>query len=284
MSTVWNYFQRNNAKTEATCNICKKIIKTNGGSTSGVHSHLKTQHKINSMKRKLELNTNIKCSEKSSKITTFFSKAIDDSFPAVAARMVAKDGMPFTIFCTSMDLRNLLIAKGYNVPKSSNTIRDIIMKYAENINQSIVNEISQRIHQGETLSLTFDEWTSLKNRRYMNVNVHAHETFWNLGLCRVSGSMPADKCIEILKKKLSQFNIHLEHIISITTDEASIMQKVGRLLNVHHQLCLAHGIQLAIVKVLYKNYELQANETEDDDNFTQSVHNFFSLLPIIYYL
>ena len=61
-------------------------------------------------------------------------------------------------------------------------------------------------------SLTFDKWTSTKNRRYMNINIHLEKDFWNLGLCRVTGSMPAEKCVDILEHKLLEFNVSLKDI------------------------------------------------------------------------
>ena len=101
--------------------------------------------------------------------------------------------------------------------------------------------------------MTFDEWASLKNRRFMNVNVHSYDNvFWNLGLVRIKGSMSAEKCITYLQNTLEEFSIAIENIISIITDGAAVMKKVGRLLDVNHQLCLAHGIQLSVIKVLYK--------------------------------
>jgi len=36
------------------------------------------------------------------------------------------------------------------------------------------------------------------------------------------------------------------------TDGAAVMKMVGRLLKVNHQLSLAYGIQLSVIKVLYK--------------------------------
>ena len=36
------------------------------------------------------------------------------------------------------------------------------------------------------------------------------------------------------------------------SDGATVMKRVGRLLKVNHQLCLAHGIQLSVIKTLYK--------------------------------
>ena len=59
------------------------------------------------------------------------------------------------------------------------------MDYGVKIRSEIRGNISEQIKQGSRFSLTFDEWTSLKNRRYMNINVHmAENKFWNLGLTR----------------------------------------------------------------------------------------------------
>lgn len=44
--TVWNHFTKTNDKSSAVCSICKKSIKTEGGSTSGLHTHLKAKHNI----------------------------------------------------------------------------------------------------------------------------------------------------------------------------------------------------------------------------------------------
>lgn len=85
----------------------------------------------------------------------------------------------------------------------------------------------------------------MRNRRYMNINVHSSN--WNLGLCRVWGSMPAERCVEILKAKLENFGLNLSvDIVAIITDGASVMKKVGRLIPANHHLCMAHELQLAL--------------------------------------
>ena len=87
----------------------------------------------------------------------------------------------------------------------------------------------------------------------MTVNLHGLGTFWNLGLARVEGSMPAEKCIELLDEKLAEFELNLsDDIVSICTDGASVMRKVGNLIKPKQQLCYLHGIHLAVTDVLYK--------------------------------
>lgn len=48
--------------------------------------------------------------------------------------------------------------------------------------------------------------------------------------------MPAEKCIDMLDQKLSEFGISLkDDIVCIITDGASVMKKVGRLIQAHQQ-------------------------------------------------
>ncbi|KAK2577956.1 hypothetical protein KPH14_000721 [Odynerus spinipes] len=76
--------------------------------------------------------------------------------------------------------------------------------------------------------------------------------------------MPAEKCDEVLRAKLLMFNLHYRDLVGITTDGASVMKKFGHLVPMIQQLCSAHGIQLAVVEVLYGKVisaiELQVDE------------------------
>ena len=203
-NSPWNYFKRAADGKSGVCTVgnCTAVILAKGGSTSGLHGHLRSKHSINLLKRPDAVETSSSTSTSivktpARKITAYFVKPVDESFEAIVSRMVALDGLPFKKFITSVDLKLLLAAKGYNVPKSAQTIRDIVVKFAENIKAGVMVELAQQVSQGKKFSLTFDEWTSLRNRRYMNINVHEGVHFYNLGLSRVFGSMPAEKTVKL---------------------------------------------------------------------------------------
>jgi len=100
----------------------------------------------------------------------------------------------------------------------------------------------------------------------MIVNVHSRYTFWSLGLIRVKGTMPAKKCIELLEQKLAQFGLDLtDDIVCICTDGASVMTKVGDSIESEQQLCNTHGIQLAVLDVLYKKPARVADIPEEEE-------------------
>ena len=263
--SVWYYFLcEMPTKQSAKCTVssCSKIIKTVGGSTKGLHTHLKSVHNINLLAKKTNT-SEVACSStqqkeparKKTKMTDYFIDKDEKSLAAVLSRMTSLDGLPFSIFCTSADIREGLRARGFSdLPTSPNTARKIVMDYSKKVRQYVVNKMMQEKSNGKKFSLTFDEWTSVANKRYMNINVHSDDgKFWSLGLVRVSGSMPAEKCIQLVEDKLKQHGLSLSRdVVCVTTDGASVMTKVGRLIQCHQQLCFAHGIQLAVLQVLYK--------------------------------
>lgn len=110
-------------------------------------------------------------------------------------------------------ISDLMFAGYSDLPKSQNAIRALVMRHAGDIQSQVKSELTLRLKEGKRFSLTFDEWTSVRNRRYMVVNVHdggTHQQFWSLGLVRVHGSMPAENCVTLLRKKLKSFGLNLD--------------------------------------------------------------------------
>lgn len=274
-AAVWRYYWKAEDSQTAKCKLCKAVIKTTGRSTKGLHVHLKSKHKIDTKQdSEGSSNTAIVSSATSAsasnssasasecttsrkrKITDHFEK-VDNSLEKKVSRMVSKDGLPFRIFCSSSDLRDLFKAASYDLPTSPNSIKLMVMNYGTTIKMTVIRDLLRMKENNHKFTLTFDEWTSTRNRRYINLNIHAFSQdkpiFWNLGLVRIYGSMPAEACISILNDKLSEYNLSLDDdIICITTDGAKVMVKVGNLIKPDQQLCYAHGIQLAVLDVIYK--------------------------------
>lgn len=113
-------------------------------------------------------------------------------------------------------------------------------------------------------SLTFDEWTSKKNKRYMNINLHFKNEHRNLGLIRINTSASAENLVRLISERLNLFNLNLENdIISITTDGPNVMKKLGRIVPCLQQFCYAHGLQLAVIDVLYQKRDSEESEVEN---------------------
>lgn len=74
--------------------------------------------------------------------------------------------------------------------------------------------------------------------------------------------------VKLIDTRLEDFHLKAEQdIVNLTTDGAKVMVKVGRMFVAEHQLCIVHGLQLAVVEVLYKNQPKQASE----ENFDETV-------------
>ena len=54
-------------------------------------------------------------------------------------------------------------------------------------------------------------------------------------------------------------------IVAIITDGASVMIKVGRIINIDQQLCFAHGVQLWVIEVLYKKFVVETAQQYDEE-------------------
>ena len=117
------------------------------------------------------------------------------------SRLSSIDGISFTTIANSQVLRSAFRAQGYIIPKSHQTVHDLVMKYFEKFKKKVIGSLKKIILTNDKFSLTFDEYKSVKNRRCMNLNIHYNGGFQSLGMLRVNGTMPASKAIEQITKK-----------------------------------------------------------------------------------
>lgn len=75
---------------------------------------------------------------------------------------------------------------------------------------------------------------------------------FNLGLYRLKGIADHKKILNTTENVLANFGVSLERdIISITSDAASVMKAAFQSVSAFHQLCLNHGVHLAVIDVIY---------------------------------
>ena len=279
-SAIWEHFLRGEAGQKAKCRYCNKVLKITGGSTKGLHVHLKSYHpnqcagpsRAGGSQDETNVDQPQPASKKTKTIDSYFLSKTEDDLDSTLARLCGRDGIPFNVFCTSLDLRSLMAAKGFrNLPTHIDSIRKRVMRHCARLKCQVKQQLTDGIAKGTRFSLTIDEYTSLRNRRYMSVTVHSGEQVWGLGVVRCRGSMPAEKCLEVLKVKLAEFDLDLHaHVACVTTDGASVMVKFGKSLPCEHQLCLAHGVHLAVTDVLYSRQRGDKATTTSDANTESS--------------
>lgn len=202
---------------------------------------------------------------KTKKIDSFFLKG-KKTLAEVVSKMVALDGFTFRVFETSDELRESLQARGFKIPKTAKSYRKMMVNFSKDVRRMQRAEIKDLVSKGERFCITFDEWTSLRNRRYLNVILHgAGSKIWNLGLIRIRRRATSERCLSLVEKRLKCFELSVEsHIICILTDGCPTMTKIGKLCPTFQQLCYAHGLQLAVIDVLYKKEKNNGGGNNDD--------------------
>ena len=106
-----------------------------------------------------------------------------------------------------------------------------------------------------------------------------------MGVIRAKGSMPSEKCIELINEHLNKYGLLMEkHVVAITTDGAKVMIKMGKLIQIEHQLCFSHGIHLAVTNVLYKkqNEILVTDKDSESELSNEDVDSIISIEEIIH--
>ena len=148
----------------------------------------------------------------------------------------------------------------------------MIKKRYDLTKQSVVLEITTKISSGSEISSE-----SIRTRRCLNINLLLSTKFWNLGMTQITGSLHAEKIVDLVENKLSDFNLTMKrHIIASVTDGASVMKRFGRLSGIEHQLCYAHGLHLAVCDVLYKKSNPSEAKCIEGDSQLQDFDENFS--------
>ena len=122
-----------------------------------------------------------------------FSKR--ETLVEVIARLAAEDGISYLKISKSKFIHSALRARGFIPVKSHCTISRMVIRYAKHIKELITSELQVLLANGIRFSVSLDEYTSIQNIRYMNVNVHSRNNCWNLGMRKINGKMPAEKCL-----------------------------------------------------------------------------------------
>ncbi|KAI2795538.1 hypothetical protein BLOT_016507 [Blomia tropicalis] len=126
MSQAWEYFEKvfeNNKVIGAKCKICNKKLSPN---TSGMKFHAISFHQI-----KISLGQTLHNIDQQPTMKNYFPSIEKDSLKNLLSRLCAKDGLPFSILASSEDIRKGMAKLGFDLPKSTETIRKHILEFAD---------------------------------------------------------------------------------------------------------------------------------------------------------
>ena len=201
-SMLWKYFLYNKVEQKSKCNVCKCILKAGGGSTKNLLDHLKKKHQILPKKPADgdETQNGGATAPKVGRIQKYFGKR--ESLGEYLCHLICVDGLNFNQISTSERLRAAFKADGYNVPKSAHTLTDIFFAEFERLKAIAITEIEELKMGGYRFTISLDESTSVRNRRYLNnIYLHSKDKFQSLGMVsRIHGSMNSEKAVQRVQK------------------------------------------------------------------------------------
>ncbi|CAH2208826.1 jg14831, partial [Pararge aegeria aegeria] len=147
----------------------------------------------------------------------------------------------------------------------------------------MIKELSDICSSGNRLSVSIDEWTSIRNKRYFSVICHTTKTtHYNLGLVYIPGKCGAIEVRQIVEERLKHFGVKFEtDIVAVTSDGPSVMKKFGRESPCEMVLCVNHAIHLAILDTFCKKQSevtaarnaLHNNDEHSSSDETSSTDN-----------
>jgi hypothetical protein len=149
----------------AECKLCKAKLKSTGGSTKSLHTHLQGKHAINVLKREEPGTPSPSAGAvqagpeftggrivRPGSIKKFILSENDNSLEATVARLVACDGLSLNVIATSPDLRRVLETASFSkVPKSHNTVRSMVLSQGEKVRSFVMSDI--KVKRSEVTSL-----------------------------------------------------------------------------------------------------------------------------------
>lgn len=215
-TSIWYYFWRSDAKpsNHAKCKTCTDIKVSQGGSTTSLWQHLKKIHKISPPVP----DKPVEEKQTKSLYNHFLKKKL---IAEEYAEFVAVDGFSFHAIAKSNRIRRgLNFAKLDGVTENANTVRNLVMQYVKDLMEDDRKRLIKIMDNNVRFGLTFDEWTSVRSRRYLNLVLHfGSNGILNLGLHRVIGSANSETLFSLIKNVLYDFGLDFERtIVCIMTD------------------------------------------------------------------
>lgn len=188
-SKVWKYFSKIKDEAFAQCLKCPKKISMKGSNTSGLVRHLEHIHKISiKTQSETEASTSAGCGTDNGdeqpsepkkwksliqKTLTIFEPNHKQSLGEILSVLAAKDGLTIRQITRSDFIRESLQLRGFKLPKNESDVMKRILQFYEEKKKEMITFLSKlRQNESARFSLSIDEWTSLRNRRYFNICIH----------------------------------------------------------------------------------------------------------------
>jgi hypothetical protein len=225
-SFVWDYFEPVGTDTDSSdsakkkkCKKCAFACTPRTGSTSSMAFHLLHSHGISKESHTHSQQAlgeseqdQARASASASKLVkqpsvTSFCATKNRSAEEWCTRQVVMDGLSLRQLAQSEFQRAACTAMRLKHFKSAGAVGKIVMEHIAKMKEDTKKDLAEQLKAGERLSVIADEWTSIRNRRYLNVCVKTSKYTANLGLVWCRGSVTSKAVAEMVKVSLVIFSL-----------------------------------------------------------------------------
>jgi len=105
-------------------------------------------------------------------LTTFLDQS---KTRRIVAELAAVDRMSFNTIATRRQMRHSFLARGYKLPDTARNVINLVMTFFYQLKSSIKENIKIKKWTGKFCSITLDEYTSTRNRRYVSLTLNCDE-------------------------------------------------------------------------------------------------------------
>jgi len=240
-SDVWQNFEKTTS-TMARCKLCSQQISRSGGTTTGLHAHLRSKHPGLASPSNVQprvtsfVGTSRNCSDSRQEIIT-----------AAVAKMIAENMLPIS-FVESKSFRDLmaLVEPQYRPP-----CRQTMTSRMTAIKKKLQEKMSSHIEANVTkIAVTTDIWTSVTNEAYLSFTASYMDLDWTMKT-PILATILMNEChtqaviSESLGSVADQWSIK-NKVVALVHDGASNVKEVGNLNGWYDVHCAAHKLQLCI--------------------------------------
>jgi hypothetical protein len=272
---IWDYAEKVEDKVtkeiSGMCFHCRRSIKCSKGSFSSLKNHLKT-HGI-FIEDEVTQDQPAK-----KKMKTMLDYVQKQSLKEIVSDL-ATDGITIRAITRNSYIRKSIQRDGFKLPENESDVMKLIIEDYCDKKAEMIKEIKTKLEQGAKFSITIDEYTTVRGRRYFGINVHEsiEKKTFKTGIVRIYGSCPAESMAESVKNHLRTLGIVSDRdVVASTQDGAAVNKKYMRIMDIVGQFCINHAIHLAVCDTLYKKRDhlidigdLDSIDTSEEDSFDE---------------
>lgn len=212
-SAVWKYFCRQ--KQSAQCQLCRKVLSYNGGTTSNLIQHLNKKHQSVAEFQKVETTA--------------------DSIPKqLSIKQFGKlrKGKPCSVETKEEITLNELLAflePNYRPPSTTHVSARIHKDFEDG-----KAAVKKQLHGNTSIALTTDIWTSRATQSFATTTAHFLDQHWNLTSCVLEtvhfpGHHTGILISQKIKEALAKYDVTADQISAVIHDKAANAVLAGEL-------------------------------------------------------